>query len=184
MGVVPTMRPCSHRCTDWGRPNDGRLPPPSAARLRFFSPFAWQHVLVQCGPSGSVGYNTLCPSRARTRKCTRKAGIGHWSDTSEATHHPPELLELHRQEHRGVDNAGVSDDNAIVDLNDTPTRYSRIHHVPETACVKVGTDADESLLAVIRGVPIQCERRSKRGQRLDAPETRSCQETRGLEGHK
>ena len=122
--------------------------------------------------------------RARTRKCTRKAGIGHWSDTSEATHHPPELLELHRQEHRGVDNAGVSDDNAIVDLNDAPTRYSRIHHVPETACVKVGTDADESLLPVIRGVPIQCERRSKRGQRLDAPETRSCQETRGLQGHK
>ena len=89
--------------------------------------------------------------------------IGHWIDTSEATHHPPELLELHRQEHRGVVNAGVSDDNAIVDLNDAPTRYSRIHHVPGTACVEVGTDADESLLPVIRGVPIATAVPSKVG---------------------
>ena len=45
----------------------------------------------------------------------------------------------------------MSDGNAV-DLNDASARYSRIHHVPETAYVEVGTDADESLHPVLRGV--------------------------------
>jgi hypothetical protein len=67
--------------------------------------------------------------------------------------------------------AGVSDGNAV-DLNDASARYSRIHHVPETAYVEVGTDADESLLPVLRGVSmVPCDPDSCCGQCFSIPKS-------------
>ena len=65
----------------------------------------------------------------------------------------------------------VLDGNAV-DLDDPSARYSRIHRVPEAAHVEVGTDAEESLLPVLRGVTmVPCDPGRCCGQCFSIPKS-------------